>query len=53
MAQFILEILENRHSALGSAARLAVERNHNWSHTLRALDAIFPPEIPGVDGSRR
>ena len=47
MAQFILEILENRHSALGSAARLAVERNHNWSHTLRALDAIFPPETQG------
>ena len=45
MAECVLEVLENRHPGLGSAARLAVEHNHNWSRSLRALDAIFPPEV--------
>src|SRR6266550_3519705 len=41
MAQFIVEVLESEYPALGSAARLAVECNHSWSNTLRALDAVF------------
>ena len=42
MAQNILGVLEKRYPSLGSAARSAIERNHSWSHTLKALDTLFP-----------
>src|SRR5262249_55816163 len=41
IARSITEILENRHPNLGSSARRAVERNHQWSCTLQGLDAFF------------
>jgi sugar transferase (PEP-CTERM/EpsH1 system associated) len=41
IAQSINDILENRYPDLGSAARKAVERNHDWAHTLRGLDDVF------------
>lgn len=42
MASRIPEIFEGRHPNLGSDARLAVERHHDWSRTLRRLDTLFP-----------
>ena len=43
IAQSIIDILDNRHPHLASAARRAVEDNHQWTRTLQALDAIFAP----------
>jgi len=42
MARSIIEILEGRHPHLGMHARLAIERNHCWTHTLQRLDELFP-----------
>jgi polysaccharide biosynthesis protein PslH len=42
MARSIIEILEGRHPRLGMHARLAIERNHCWTHTLQRLDELFP-----------
>jgi sugar transferase (PEP-CTERM/EpsH1 system associated) len=50
-ARRIVEILEGRHPQLPAAARRAVERNHDWSSTLRRLDALFPAE-DGKTGQR-
>jgi polysaccharide biosynthesis protein PslH len=41
IARSIIDILENRYPDLGSAGRKAVEQNHDWRATLRALDAVF------------
>ena len=43
--QMIGEVLAGRHDGLGAAARRAVEAGHQWSETLRPLDALFgdPP----------
>jgi sugar transferase (PEP-CTERM/EpsH1 system associated) len=41
-ARRIEEILDGRHPQLAAAARRAVERHHDWSSTLRRLDALFP-----------
>ena len=41
IAQSIIDILDNRYPHLASAARRAVEDNHQWTRTLQALDAIF------------
>ena len=51
IARSITDILENRYPDLGSAARKAVEQNHDWRATLRALDAVFagkPSKKPTV-----
>jgi sugar transferase (PEP-CTERM/EpsH1 system associated) len=44
MASRICEVLAGRHSELGAAARLAVERHHDWSRNLQHLDSLFPPQ---------
>jgi sugar transferase (PEP-CTERM/EpsH1 system associated) len=49
MARYVLEIIDKRHPSLGAAARLAVEQNHRWSHTLRRLDTFFPPAGAGIE----
>jgi sugar transferase (PEP-CTERM/EpsH1 system associated) len=41
IAQSTIDILDNRYPHLASAARRAVEDNHQWTRTLQALDAIF------------
>jgi sugar transferase (PEP-CTERM/EpsH1 system associated) len=43
MASRISAILEGRHPELGAAARVVVERHHDWSENLRRLDVLFPP----------
>jgi len=43
IARSIVEILGNHHPILGLSARAAVQRNHDWSKTLRVLDTVFPP----------
>jgi polysaccharide biosynthesis protein PslH len=42
-ARAIAEVLRGRHPALGAAGRLAMERGHDWSVTLRRLDALLTP----------
>jgi hypothetical protein len=44
IAQSIIDVLDNRHPNLASAARKAVEDNHQWIRTLRGLDDIFSPK---------
>jgi sugar transferase (PEP-CTERM/EpsH1 system associated) len=45
MARSIVRVLNQDYPRLGSAARAAVERNHDWATTLQALDRFFsePP----------
>jgi sugar transferase (PEP-CTERM/EpsH1 system associated) len=38
----VAEVLAGAHPGLGAAARAAVLRGHDWSATLRALDALLP-----------
>ena len=40
-AQMIADVLNGRHAMMGAAARRAVEAAHQWSVTLRPLDALF------------
>jgi sugar transferase (PEP-CTERM/EpsH1 system associated) len=46
MARRIGEILDGAHPQLCAAARRAVERHHDWSHTLQRLDGLFPADPP-------
>ena len=39
--QMIADVLDGRHAMMGAAARRAVEAAHQWSVTLRPLDALF------------
>ena len=39
--RMIGEVLAGRHDGIGPAARRAVEAGHQWSETLRPLDALF------------
>jgi sugar transferase (PEP-CTERM/EpsH1 system associated) len=43
MARCVLEVLRGAHPGLGAAARAAVTANHDWSGTLRRLDAAMRP----------
>ncbi|WP_043343383.1 TIGR03087 family PEP-CTERM/XrtA system glycosyltransferase [Belnapia moabensis] len=46
MAERVSEVLAGRHPGLGAAARKAVMAGHDWSATLRRLDAVLPPRGP-------
>jgi sugar transferase (PEP-CTERM/EpsH1 system associated) len=45
MARSIARVLNQDYPRLGSAARAAIERNHDWATTLQGLDRFFsePP----------
>ncbi|MBP0496089.1 TIGR03087 family PEP-CTERM/XrtA system glycosyltransferase [Roseomonas indoligenes] len=45
-AAAISEALSGRLPGLGTAARAAVARGHDWSATLRRLDTLLAPEPP-------
>jgi sugar transferase (PEP-CTERM/EpsH1 system associated) len=44
--QRICDVLDGRHTAMGAAARRAVETAHQWSATLRPLDRLFGVSSP-------
>lgn len=43
MARRVGEVLDGAHPGLGAAARAAVTLNHDWTGTLRRLDAVMRP----------
>ncbi len=51
VAALALEVLAGAHPELGARARLAMERGHAWSHTLRGLDALLRPASGVASGA--
>jgi sugar transferase (PEP-CTERM/EpsH1 system associated) len=52
-ASLASDVLDGRHSAIGTAARAAVERDYAWETTLAGLDALFaaPPWTKNLNTS--